>query len=477
MSSKTLETLRTVVPLLPLVLRQSFLHILRLSDSSKYLDLRSAIIIACLRVILLPKTPRSISTTQRVTLRDPGVKGRIWVSNYTSPQPPETSIRDALIAALEHVGGPACQVPELDITQVEAEWTGYRIDVARDAPLPDVSERERYHGMMRECKRPTTVLYLHGGAYFLCDPATHRPTTKKLAQLTEGRCYSVRYRLAPQHPFPAALLDAFVSYFTLLYPPPGAYHDPVRPEHIVIAGDSAGGNLALSLLQLILELRKQDSPILWHGVLRQVPMPAGVALNSPWLDITQSSPAWEVSTPTPYDYLPKPEAMADRTTPPCEAWPANPPRQNIYVADDLAAHPLASLVMARSWKGAPPIYLCTGWEILAYEDKFFARKLEADGVRVVFEEYEGMPHCFAMMLRNAPATPRCYNGWAGFIRAAVEDPNKIESRAVMIKAKTCEEVPLRFDELSDASEEHIQRRVLQKTGLEDRLYDAPVSKL
>ncbi|KAJ4266314.1 hypothetical protein NW762_004298 [Fusarium torreyae] len=477
MDSHTLETIRTVVPLLPLIIRQSFLHVLRLSDSSKYLDFQSAIIIACLRVIMTPKKPRSVSSVQQLTLRDSGIKGHIWVSKYASPRPPETSIRDALITAVKHLGGSTCRVPVPDMVDVEAEWTGYRSGVARGAPLPDVSERERYHGMMRECKHPTTVLYLHGGAYYLCDPATHRPTTKKLAQLTGGRCYSVRYRLAPQDPFPAALLDAFISYFTLLYPPPDAYHDPVQPENIVIAGDSAGGNLSLSLLQLILELRRQDSPILWHGELRQVPMPAGVALNSPWLDTTQSSPTWEIATLTPYDYLPKPEAMEKLTIPPCDAWPANPPRRNLYIADDLAAHPLASLVMARSWKGAPPIYLCTGWEILAYEDKFLARKLEADGVRVVFEEYEGMPHCFALMLHNASPTQRCYNGWAAFIRAVVEDPEMVESRAVMIKAKTCEEVPLRFDELSDASEEDIRRRVLQKTGLEDRVLEPPMSKL
>jgi acetyl esterase/lipase len=237
MDSATLETLRTVVPLLPLIVRQGLAHILNLSDSSKYLDLRSAIIIACLRVILTPKAPRSISSVQRLTLRDSGIKGHIWVSKYASPQPPETSARDALISTLERLGGSTCRVPVPDLVDVEAEWTGYRSGVARGAPLPDVSEQERYHGMMQECKKPTTVLYLHGGAYYLCDPATHRPTTKKLAQLTGGRCYSVRYRLAPQHPFPAALLDAFVSYLTLLYPPPDAYHDPVQPEHIVIAGD------------------------------------------------------------------------------------------------------------------------------------------------------------------------------------------------------------------------------------------------
>jgi len=81
------------------------------------------------------------------------------------------------------------------------------------------------------------IFYLHGGGFYLCDPATHRLTTKKLAKLTGGRCYSVRYRLAPQHPFPAALLDLLVSYLTLLYPPPGAFHEAVRPETLALAGD------------------------------------------------------------------------------------------------------------------------------------------------------------------------------------------------------------------------------------------------
>lgn len=206
-------------------------------------------------------------------------------------------------------------------------------------------------------------------------------------------------------------------------------------------------------------------------------MPAGLALNSPWLDVTQSSPTWETSTETKFDYLPKPETMDQLTIPPCEAWPANPPRRNLYIADDIAAHPMASLVMAQSWKGAPPIYLCTGWEILAYEDKYLARKLEADGVKVVFEEYEGMPHCFAMMLRNAPSTPRCYKGWASFISAVVEDPDNIKSSAVLIKSKSGKEVPLKFDELSDALEEDFRQRVLHKTGLEDSEGEIPMAKL
>ena len=132
-------------------------------------------------------------------------------------------------------GNHLAMTPEL--VGVEAEWTGYRAGVDAKDPLPDISEKGVYDEMMKEVTHPATVLYLHGGGYYLMDPSTHRRTTKRLARMTGGRCYSVRYRLSPQEVFPAALLDAFVSYLTLLYPPPGAYHEPVKAEHIVVSGD------------------------------------------------------------------------------------------------------------------------------------------------------------------------------------------------------------------------------------------------
>ncbi len=134
-------------------------------------------------------------------------------------------------------GQPVPEIRRPDVLPVQAEWHGYRAAASSDAKLPAVSEAAKYQAMMKECKTATTVLYFHGGGYFLLDPASHRPTTKKLAKLTGGRCYSVRYRLAPQDPFPAALVDALSAYLTLLYPPPGAFHEPVRPEYIVFAGD------------------------------------------------------------------------------------------------------------------------------------------------------------------------------------------------------------------------------------------------
>lgn len=262
MDSDRAKMLLTLVGKLPLIARVALLHMLNMSPSAKYVDLRTELTVAVLRSFLTPSKPMSISTTQRILNRDPGVKGRLWIATYTAPVPPEPSMRDALIRAVEDMralsnadGGSATATANTttlpppspteplkgfhwpEVVPVEAEWTGYRAGATANSRLPPISEAEKYVEMMKEVKSQTTVLYLHGGAYYLMDPATHRPTTKKLAKLTGGRCYSVRYRLAPQHPFPSALLDALQSYLALLYPPKGAFHEPVRPEHIVFAGD------------------------------------------------------------------------------------------------------------------------------------------------------------------------------------------------------------------------------------------------
>lgn len=213
-----------------------------------------------------------------------------------------------------------------------------------------------------------------------------------------------------------------------------------------------------------MELRKKKTSIEWYGESREILLPAAVTCNSPWLDITQSSPSWEGETPAPFDYLPKSSAIAKGHVKQCAIWPASPPRKWLYVDDSLVTHPLASVIMSQSWKGAPPMYICTGWEILALEDKYLARRLDGEGVTLVFEEYEAMPHCFAMILDKTPNAARCFEGWAGFIRQAVGDAGATRSRAVTVRARTLEEVPLVFGELSDVTEEEIRGRVHDKAG-------------
>jgi hypothetical protein len=239
--NRNLKVLKALLPKLPLMARVIVTHGLHMSEPARYLDLRSDLIISVIRSLLEPTTPRTVTSTQNFSMRDGGIKGKMWISKFTAPAPPESSVQEELLALVDAMRDPLMPTSQTKrktaLVPVEAEWTGYREGVPAEEPQLDISERAKFGKMMDEVTHPTTVLYLHGGGFYLGDPATHRDTTKKLAKITGGRCYSVRYRLAPQHPFPAALLDALVSYMTLLYPPPGAYHDPVDPKHLVISGD------------------------------------------------------------------------------------------------------------------------------------------------------------------------------------------------------------------------------------------------
>ncbi|RAY15313.1 alpha/beta hydrolase [Actinomadura craniellae] len=108
------------------------------------------------------------------------------------------------------------------------------------------------------------VLYLHGGGYVMCSPRTHRSITSRLAVESGLPVLVPRYRLAPEHPFPAALNDALAAYRWLL-------SRGVPAGRIIVAGDSAGGHLAASLTGEICRIG--------------LPAPAGVVLLSPWVDL------------------------------------------------------------------------------------------------------------------------------------------------------------------------------------------------
>ncbi|PKK70571.1 hypothetical protein RhiirC2_829898, partial [Rhizophagus irregularis] len=92
-----------------------------------------------------------------------------------------------------------------------------------------------------------TILYFHGGAYYLRNKDSSRNFTCSLAKWTNARVLAISYRLAPQNPFPAALHDAFAAYLYLLNPPKDTGLEPLNPKNIVFAGISAGGGLSLAL--------------------------------------------------------------------------------------------------------------------------------------------------------------------------------------------------------------------------------------
>lgn len=110
-----------------------------------------------------------------------------------------------------------------------------------------------------------TVLYLHGGGYVAGSPDSHKAITSHLARFANARVVVPDYRLAPEHPCPAAIEDAIAVYLRLL-------DEGVHPDTLSLMGDSAGGGLALATLQAL--------------KARQVTLPGSVILFSPWVDLT-----------------------------------------------------------------------------------------------------------------------------------------------------------------------------------------------
>jgi acetyl esterase/lipase len=416
-----------------------------MSPTSSKWDLKTEITVNMLRDMMGPNsTPTPISKLQRLTCKDPGVKGKIWVSKVKLDVPEEDDIRQMMFKAIDDMSVGGEQWTKPDQRPLEAEWDGYRADVKDDEPEPaGMSEKDKYESLMKETKSKVTLLYFHGGAMYLLDPATSRPLTGRLAKETGGRVFSVRYRLSPQGPFPSALLDCFTAYLSLLSPPPGSFHAPIPASEIVFGGDSAGGTCCTALLQLLLQIHRstpagQTPSVRFHGKDVEIPLPAGVALASPWLDITRSLPSIEGGVT--YDYLPPPSQTDAREFPKDEGvWPANPPRADFYCEASALMHPLVSPLIAKDWSKSPPLFFSVGDEMLRDEDAVMAQSAVAQGVTVVWRDFEAMPHCFAMLLESNPSSAVHFSEYAQFCKEVVEGGSaKMESSAVAIKAKTCE---------------------------------------
>ncbi|KAF2645153.1 acetyl-hydrolase [Massarina eburnea CBS 473.64] len=473
MESSPSAILRLLIPKTPFILKTAVAHSLSLSHTSAKWDLRTELTVKILRDMLGPKAkPSSIEKNQKLTTKDPGVKGSVWVSKVQFPEEgAEDEVRRTVLRAVEELcmseGSEKETWTEPASRPLEAEWTGYRAGV-NDNTLepPNLSEADKYANILKETTSRVTVLYFHGGAMYLLDPSTYRNVTGRIAQETGGRVFNVRYRLAPQNPFPAALLDAFTAYLGLLYPPAGAPHAPVPASEIVFAGDSAGGMLCTALLQLLLQIHRSHNTntnatndtassklpqVKWQGTNVPIPLPAGLALTSPWLDTTRSLPS--ITSLAHYDYLPTPAQTRNMSFIPDAAWPATPPRVDLYSEGSALLHPLVSPLMARDWSGAPPVFFSVGEEMLRDEDAVVAKRMHAQGVSVVWKEFEAMPHVFAAMLGHLGAAGLHYGEMAAFCRDVVE--GGIQSSAEFIRAKSLVREKKEVGEITQLSDEEV----------------------
>ena len=157
-----ISMLKLLLLRIPLILKTLVLHGVHMSPVKGKQDLRTELTVAVIRSFITFSKP--LTKAQNDSMRDPGIKGPMWVSKVTLPEP-EFDVRDAILRAIDDLktGDETFDVPA--IAPVEAEWTGYRSGVGKNTPQPDLSEAEKYAELRKESPSDMTILYFHGGAY------------------------------------------------------------------------------------------------------------------------------------------------------------------------------------------------------------------------------------------------------------------------------------------------------------------------
>ena len=197
------------------------------------------------------------------------------------------------------------------------------------------------------------AVYLHGGAYVLGSADTHVRLAANYALASGARVWSVDYRLAPEHPYPAAVDDAAAVWQAIQ-----------EGSAAALIGDSAGGGLALALA-----IRIRDQKLV---------SPAGLALVSPWADLTLTNETFETKADS--------EIMLSKTG---LALDANRYRGSIDVADPRISPLRASMT------GLPPTFIQVGTEEILFDDsKLLTERMEAVGGNVRLQIWQGMAHAW-----------------------------------------------------------------------------------
>jgi epsilon-lactone hydrolase len=228
-----------------------------------------------------------------------------------------------------------------------------------------------------------TLIYFHGGGYFACSALSHRPVTVAYAELG-FRVFAPDYRLAPEHPFPAAIEDAVAVYSALV---------AKGEKDIVISGDSAGGGLSLALVHAL----KQ----------RNIELPVAVAAFSPWTDLTNASESMRINerrcamfNPGNFDY-----GAAK------------------YLNGGDPTNPLASPLYG-DLHGFPPVLLHVGKSEMLRDDSVrFAERARAAGVDVTLKIWPVVPHCWQLAYKAMPEALQSVREAAAFLGSApVREP-------------------------------------------------------
>lgn len=252
--------------------------------------------------------------------------------------------------------------PDIEKHRHSQDQVGALFGNAKDIQIREFQIKDReaeWVSVTRVHMKKYVILYCHGGGYSTGSRLYARTLTTKLAETTSMDVLAFDYRLAPEHPYPAACEDAMKAWDYLMLLGYGA-------RDVIVAGDSAGGNLALSL---VLKLKEE-----------QRLLPRGLVLLSPWTDLTASGKTHTTRAPVDpvldADYLRK---MTEN-----------------YAAGRELTDPLISPLFG-DFEGFPPTYIQVGDnEMLLSDSTMLHKKLVAANVSAKIDVFKGMWHVFQM---------------------------------------------------------------------------------
>jgi acetyl esterase/lipase len=235
---------------------------------------------------------------------------------------------------------------------------------ARDMTYEDVDaggvRAEWFRGP--ECDDSRVILYLHGGGYSIGSIDSHREPVSLMCKAAGVRGLVIDYRLAPEHPFPSQLEDAVAAYRWLL-------ESGIDASRVVVAGESAGGALALSMLVALRDAR--------------VPLPAAAICVSPWVDLEMRGES--ITANARYDYLSR-DVLREYVT--------------RFVARHDVRNPLAAPIHA-DLRGLPPLLvLAGGAEVLLDDARGIAARARGAGVAVTLTIEPDMIHAWPLFGRS-----------------------------------------------------------------------------
>ena len=248
-----------------------------------------------------------------------------------------------------------------------------RADLIAGVPVEWVEPKT----LSQDARAPICV-YLHGGGFIVGSLNSHRDMATHLAAMAQVRMLMVDYRLAPEHPFPAAHEDAMAVYQALL-------ERGVSPDQLLMGGDSAGGNLALATAQSI-----RDAGL---------PLPRGLVLFSPWIDLTHQSNSIASNEAT--DAMLHRQLLVDALA--------------MYAPTALATNPKISPLLGKLSGLPPTLTVVSQSEILRDDALRLHQLLQAAGGDSTCLQWKHTPHAFPVMARLLPEARDALRQTAAFM--------------------------------------------------------------